>query len=888
MKRSLRSWLWRVSVEQEVEEELALHIELRTRELMARGVDPSEARQQALRRMGDLREVRRELVELGRRRDREMNLTRWMNEFREDVRFALRQLRAAPLFTLVAVATLALGLGANTAIFALVDAALLRPLPFGEPERLVALFETSSRTGRGSVSPLNMLDWKARGTSLDAVAGYVQNIGGMVMEGKDGQAETAARQWVTSEIFNVLGVRPLAGRVFDAADDKAGRNVVVLAESFWRKRFDADLRVIGREIRLDGDLFTVVGVAPGSFQLIGPSDMWAMRSLEGLPPRARGSRALGVVGRLKGGVSRASAEAELKNLAAALATEFPATNTGRGVAVLPLRDAVVGADLRTTSFVFLGVVGLVLLLCCANVANLLLARASARTRELAVRAALGAGRGRIMRQMMTESVVLSAIGGIAGLAVGAAIVSAAPSLIPIGVLPGLVTLEFDLRLVFFCSAATLLVGVLFGVAPAFQATNFSASEAMGADPRTTASPGGKTRAFLVTSEVATAVLLLFSSGLLLRSFLAVDTFDRGYRAESVLSLMVDPLSSQFETPEALQGFFDQVETEVRAVPGVRDMGWTTDLPLGGFGGAGLVYEIVGDPPVEEGVRPTTQFQAASPSYFTTLDLPVVTGRAFDATDTRTSPPVALVNEAFARSIGSRSPIGLRVALKSASNPTAPPTVREIVGVVRQVKGRPDEERDFVQIYAPFAQALDDDAYLVVSPASGDASALAKSVRGAISKVDRQQLVSVREIQTLRDIDWAATGRHRFRAVLVGAFAALALLLAMVGVFGILAYSVQQRIRDLGVRRALGASTRDIVKEVVVGAARLVGAGSFVGLVAAALLSRGLSSLLFGVQPLDLATAAAVIVMVVIAGGGSVAVPAFRAARIDPAAALRTK
>ena len=814
-----------------------------------------------------------------------MRVTRWLEELVDDLKFAFRQLRHSPAFTLVATLTLALGIGANSAIFALVDATLLRPLPYGEPERLVAIWENSATTARSYVSPLNMLDWNARGRSFETIAGFTPTVGGMVMAGADGNAETVSRQWVTTGIFDVLGVTPIAGRTFSADDEAKRANVVVMSEAFWRTRYNSDPSVIGREIRLDGSLWTVVGIVPKDFQLIGQSSLWAMRPITNLPPRARGAYMLQVVGRLKPGVSIKAAEADLAAVAAGLAREFPETNKTRGVALERMHDSLIGDDLRRTSMLFLGVVGFVLLICCANVANLLLARATVRRRELAVRSALGAGRRRIIRQLLTESIVLSLIGGALGCGVGAAILSVAPSLIPQGLLPPTVTLTFDMRVVAFCAGAALLVGLVFGVMPAWKATDFSSAEVLGSDTRTMTG-GGRLRGLLVVGEVATAVLLLFGAGLLLRTLMAVEGFDRGYRADSVLSMLVDPLGSKYPTPESLQQFYDEVETEITGVPGVASVAWADSLPLDFFDSGGVSFEIVGDPPVDISQRPSTAYQVVSPAYFSTLDLPILAGRAFDRRDTRDGVPVCIVNEAFARSFHGRSPIGQRVALRPTGSPQEKPMVREIVGVARQVKGRPDEIKGFVQLYVPMAQDLSDDMFVVVRPKSGRAEALAGSVRAAISRVDKEQLVSVRSVTTLEDIAWAATGRHRFRAVMVIAFAALALVLAMVGLFGILAYSVQQHVRDFGVRRALGATTNDVLRLVVANAVRVVATGAAIGLVLSAVCGRLIQTMLFGVQPLDLATFAFVTIVLGVIAALSIVGPAWRAARIDPAVALR--
>jgi putative ABC transport system permease protein len=666
----------------------------------------------------------------------------------------------------------------------------------------------------------------------------------------------------------------------------------VISEGYWETGFGRDPSIVGRDIRMDGELWTIVGVMPKSFEILGRTSMWAMRPFPpSMPPRARAAYQLQVVGRIKPGVAIAAAQADLGAVAEGLAREFPEFNTGRSVRIEPMHDTMIGSDLKTTSMLFLGVVGFVLLICCANVANLLLARATTRTRELAVRSALGASRGRIIRQLLTESLLLSWLGGIAGIAVGAAILRVAPVLIPQGLLPPTVVPAFDLRVVAFCLAAAAVVGIVFGVAPAWQATNFSAPEVIGADSRTTTGGGGALRGLLVIGEVATAVLLLFGAGLLLRTLLAVYDFDRGYRAGSVLSMLVDPLGNSYPTPERLQQFFDQLDAEVRAVPGVADVAFSSAPPLGeSLFGDDYVwsYAIVGDPPVEDARQPTTAFQIVSPTYFSTLELPIVAGRAFDARDTLQSPKVVIVNEAFARSLGHRDPIGLQVSYNVADSPNAKPRVAEIVGVAKQVKFRPDEARDYVQLYVPLTQDLVDDMLIMVRPESGRADALAPEVRGAIARIDRAQLVGVADVTTLEDIEWAATGRHRFRATLATAFAVLALLLAMVGVFGTLAYTVQQRVRDFGVRRALGATTSDVMTMVISSAARMIAAGAIAGLVLAAAFSRLIASMLFGVQPLDAATFALVAAVLAVTGALAIAGPAWRAARIDPAAALRSK
>ena len=887
MKQSLRSWLWRVPLAQEVDEEIGFHVEMRTRELTAAGMDPAEARRTALARLGDVSDLRRTCIDLGRKRDRQMSVFQWLDEFRHDVRFALRQMQATPAFTFVAALTLALGIGANSAIFALVDATLLRPLPFRDPDRVVMLWERTQGGARSGVSPLNLIDWTTGSQTLAGTAGYLQGVGGMVMRGADGASETVSRQWVSSGFFEVLGVAPLVGRLFQASDDYANNDAVVLSEPYWRARFASDPAIVGRDLVLDGEPYTVVGVAPASFRWTEHSSIWGLVRIRP-EPRLRTAYFLRGIGRLSPGATIEAARAEVSAVAAELARTLP-ENRGRGVTVASAREGLVGSDLRVTSMLFLGVVGFVLLICCANVANLLLARATARGRELAIRSALGAGRGRVVRQLLTESFVLAVVGGVMGAGIGAAILAVAPAIIPPGVLPAAVTVSFDARVVMFCAGAALLVGGLFGLAPAWQASDLTSARVIASDTRTSTGRGGTLRGVLVVAEVATAVLLLVGAGLLLRTLLAVQNVDRGYRADEILTMVVDPLGSRYPTNASLQQFYDEVAREIEAVPGVRRVAWASTLPLGPSYGGQRAFTVVGDAPLDDNRRPLADHQIVSHSYFGALDLPIVDGRAFSDRDTGASPLVCIVNEAFVRThLQGGNPIGRRVALTPPNAPQQTPVEREIVGVARQVKGRPDEPEALVQIYVPMTQHALDDTFLLVRPASGKAATLASVVRAAIGRIDTAQLVSVGAALTLDDVAREATSTHRFRAVLVVAFAGLALLLAMVGVFGILAYSVQQRMRDFAVRRAMGATTSDVLRLVAGSAARVVVTGAAIGLLFATALSRVLRSVLFGVEPLDPTTFAWVALLLAVTATAAIAGPAWRAARIDPAVALHSR
>jgi putative ABC transport system permease protein len=879
--------------EAEIIEELSQHLDERYDELRRNGMADAEATRLALDELQDPEALASQMRPL-----KQANIPEpvthgaprgsFIQGFSQDIRYAFRTMRKAPGFTAAVVVTLALGIGVNSAIFALVDATLLRPLPFPTADRLVVLFERSEANARGRVSPLNLADWHERNRTFETMGGFVPAVGGMVMGTTHGLPDTVPRQWVTARYFDALGVKPVAGRLFQQSDDTPQGSVVVLSESCWRTRFGADPSVIGTQIHLDGDPWTIVGVAPDDAQVL-QTDIWAMIPITGAPPPVRGQYFFNVVGRMKPGVDVDAARSDLAAVAAGLAGEFPKTNAGRSVTLEPMRDYVIGGDLRQTSALFLGVVGIVLFICCANIANLLLTRATVRTRELALRSALGADRSRVFRQLLTESLVLSVIGGALGLAVGSAIIQAAPSLIPPGLLPSSVSLTFDLRVVAFCAVTAILVGLLFGLAPAWQATGIASAPALGSDTRTTTGRGGRLRSVLVAGEVATAVLLLVGAGLLLRTLLAVEGVDRGYRADRVLTMIVDPMGSRYPTDEAELRFYKAVEDEVKTLPAVRGVAWATTLPLGRSYEGNQFFEIVGDAQRPASQRPSADYQIVSPAYFSTLEIPIVAGRAFDDRDVPGNVPVCIVNEAFVRDhLQGRSPVGVKIAIRASGAADAQAVVREIVGVARQVKGRPDEREDLLQIYVPMAQDTPGDVYMLVRAASGDAQALGPSVRAALARIDKEQLVSVRDLMTLDEIAATATARHRFRAVLALTFAGLALMLAMVGLFGVLAYSVQQRVREFGVRRALGATAQDVFRTVASSAARVITAGAVVGGVLSIVLGQFISTMLFGVEPLDPLTFALVALVVGVTAAIATAAPAWRATRVDPVIALRAE
>jgi putative ABC transport system permease protein len=817
-----------------------------------------------------------------------MRLTERLEEVRRDIRLAVRQLISARGFSLVAALTLALGIGVNSAIFSLADAALMRPLPFGEPERLVMLWERTPTSPRTGVSPLNMRDWNLQSRSFDGIA-YVQRGmgGGPLLTAPDGSIETAERQSTSANFFDVLEVVPIVGRTFKPEDDGPSPRVVLLGEAVWRRRFSSDPSIVGRLVRLNGQPYTVVGVVANTVQFSRPAEIWTLSPQFPDIPILRAQRAFDVVARLKTGVTIEAAQAELGVIADRLALAYPESNKGTGVIVEPIRAGIVGRDLATTSVFLLGVVGFVLLLCCANVANLLLVRAAARAREIAVRSALGAARGRIIRLLLTESLVLAVLGGVLGIGVGAAILRAAPALIPPGLLPAAVTPAFDLRVVMFGLSAALAVGVVFGAIPAWQATGASLTGVMASESRSTTSASRRFRGLLVSGEVAAAVVLLCGAGLLLQTLLRLVGGDTGYRAtsESVLTLdfsVPTGKSSRYPTPEAITQFYGAVGRDVSALPEVRRVGWASSLPYGTSELGRWAFAIVGDPQLDVRDRPRAEYTTADPGFFSTLDLPIVSGRGFTERDTQQTVPVCLVNEALVRRhFKDRDPIGARLSL---TPPDGPAQIREIVGVARQTSGEPDAPEQLLQVYVPLAQFPTGDVYMVVQPSAGAAETLTPLVRRVVAKIDPD--LPVRRDRTLETLSVASTAGYRFRAQMVGTFAALALVLAMVGVFGVLAYTVQQRQREIGVRMALGATSLRVTWLVFRDAGWMIATGAVVGMVLAGLSGRLVATFLFGVDPLDPVTFVSVPVLILLTAIAAAAAPAWRASRINPADAFR--
>jgi putative ABC transport system permease protein len=797
-----------------------------------------------------------------------------------DLIYATRVLRQAPGFTVIALAVLAIGIGANCAIFTLVDAALLRPLPFGHPNELVQVWEKPPGHDRNAVSPLNFLDWSEQNQVFASMTGVSGNSRTMLTAGTP---ERVHGQAVTLRFFDVLGVAPAAGRTFTAEDAEPGTNVIVVSEAMWRTRFGANPKLVGSSIVMDGEPWTVIGVMPANFEILYEAEYWTLFNI-GRRPELRLPHYLRVFGRLKPGVSVEQARAAMDVIGENLAREYPETNKGWGISMLPLHDATVGANLRTTSLVLAGVVGLVLLMACANVANLLLARGAGRSREIAVRAALGGSRGRILGQLLTESGLLAFLGGAAGIALAWTVVLAAPRFLPTDTLPAGVRLALDLRVVAFSAALTMLTGLLFGLAPAWQAARISLTDALRAGGQAATEGMGLFRSALAVAEIAVAVMLVAGAGLLLRTLVSLDQVDTGVRADHVLTAQLSLSGVRYRKPASTLPLYQAVEREVAALPGVQSAAFSTTLPTQGWD-IGMPAELVDRPVADPSKRKSVHYQMVSPRYFETLGIPLLAGRAFTGHDDAASAPVCIVNEEFVRQyLEGREPVGMRVRIEAMGETGPVPVVREIVGVIRQVQvDGPEELRKSPEAYVPLAQNPWFWGALSVRT-GGDPAMMTHAVKEAIARVDRNQPVG--RIRTMQELIGETVAQPRFRAELVGAFAGLALVLAAVGIFGLLAFSVSQRMREFGIRSALGAQAGDILRLVIVGGLRITTLGVAIGTAAAAGLTKSLGSLLFGVKPLDPATFLAAPVVLALVALLACGAPAMRAARVDPAVALR--
>jgi putative ABC transport system permease protein len=807
-----------------------------------------------------------------------------MSQFLQDLRFGARGLAKSPGFAAVALATIALGIGANTAIFSVVDAVLLRPLPFPEPERLVAVFQTQARqdVGQTGASYPNYADWQARAQSFDGLAAIRMHDYTLT---EQGDPVLLIAGTVTSNLFRILQVPPLLGRGLTASDDEpSAAPVAVIGERLWRSRFHADAAIVGKSILLDRQACTVVGVMPAAFKTppeSPPAELWLPLTHDpvfGDLSKRRAGHYLRIVARLKPGTPIVSAEAELAAIQSTLSRDYPKENEGWGVRIVPLAESLVGG-VRTALLVLLAAVGLVFGIACVNVANLLLARASARSREVAIRTALGASRGRLVRQFLAEGLVLAVGGGALGFAMAAASLRALRAWLPPD-LPRVSEIGLDGSVLFFALAVSLLSAIVFGVVPAFQAPSANLSGALKQGSAGAGEGRGKRRlrSLLVITETALAFVLLIGAGLLTKSFLRLQSVALGFRTSDILTAGLSLPRSQYSKPEEWIGFYERLVGRLQTEPGVEAAAAVLPLPLTG-GGLNFGFTIEGRTAAAPGADLTANYTALTPDYFRVLGIPLLRGRLFAASDAAASPKVCVISDAFARRhFGSEDPLGQRLVFGFKEG-----VARTIVGIVGDVKrdglGAPSQP----EMYVPFEQDPWWAAYLAIRT-KGDPAALTAAVRREVSALD--PTLPVADIEPMTKIVSESVQQPRFRTRLLGLFGLTALLLAILGIYGVIAYDVGRRAREIGIRLALGARKEDIQRLVFGHGLALTGVGLAAGFAGAVTLTRFLSSLLFETRPLDVVTYAGVALLLLAASVFACWIPARRALRVDPIRALR--
>jgi len=817
-----------------------------------------------------------------------------------DIRYGIRQLIKHPGFTLIAVLTLALGIGANTAIFSVVNAVLLKPLPFPAPEELVAiggidLTETVSPPKLSSMCYPDFFDFREQNRSFSSMAVYRDRSLALV-EGQE--AQSIRGQKVSGEFFDVLGIKPILGRGFTRADEQAGGGPggfkVVLSDSFWQSHFNRADNVIGRVLMLDGRPHTVIGVMPQGFQFPIQTDLIELYTTiaddastpDGSAPmtQQRGSHSLLGIGRIKTDVPLAQANAELRALAGALEKKYPDTNTRWSAGSQPLRDEIVG-DVRTGLYVLFGAVACLLLIANANVANLMLARASVRGKEIALRAALGASRGRIIRQLLTESVLLAGLGGLLGLLIAQwgteALIAAVPQNIPRAG-----TIQLDAAVLGFTLLISLGTGIIFGLVPAWQASHVDLNTALKSGTRGGGGVEGKHRArnALVMTEVALALILLICASLLIQSFARLGRVQTGMRTERLFTARIGLPEAAYPKPESIIAFFDQLMPRLRAIPGVESVTAVWPLPLSGSNNVSS-FDIE-EHPMPEGQQPDSPMRIVGSDYFKTMGVPVRQGRGFEQTDQFKSTPVVIVNEQFVQKFFPGQNVVGKHIKPSWGIGDEKPLMRTIVGVVGNVKHRTLNMEFTPEVYLSASQIPMDSMSIVARTNISNPAAITSAVRSELAAVDRN--IPLVRVRVFDEYLARALARPRFNALLLSIFAGTALLLTAIGIYGVMAYSVSQRTSEIGIRIALGAGKNSIFRLVVGQAMAIVAISLVVGLVGAFAATRLLNSLLFGVGASDPITFLAIVLLVSIVAFLAAWLPARRATRVDPIVALRAE
>jgi putative ABC transport system permease protein len=797
----------------------------------------------------------------------------------KDIRYGVRSLLKRPGFTFIAIITLGLGIGANSAIFSVVNGVLWRPLSYSNPQQLVMVWENHQARGgpaREWFSPSDFQDWRDQNSSFSHLSAL--NNWAPTLTGRD-EPEPLVGATVSHDMFTLLGIAPALGRSFLPEEDQPkAPNVVVLSHELWQRRFNSDQTIVGKSVSLNQESYSVLGVMPAGFQfpVIPNAQLW--RTVQpGLSPTCqRGCFVLRVIGRLKSETTIERAQADTANVAAHLAEQYPDTNSKVGATLVPLHEQLVG-NIKRPLLVLLGAVGFVLLIACANVANLMLARAATRRREMALRSALGAGRGRMIRQLLTESAVLASVGGAVGLVLAFWLLRLLLSLSPPGT-PGLEKIGIDIYVLGFTLLVAVLTGLLFGLAPALRLSKADLSRSLRSTGKGApeGSGGGRLRGALVVAEVALALILLIGSGLLIKSFILLQRVDPGFNPEHLITLRLILNRTSYPNPPQLTDFYSQLLDRVKAVPGVQSAGLISTLPLSG-NNTDTSFLIEGHPPPSQNQEPVAWYNSVSPDYFQAMELRVIKGRSFTALDNEKSPLVVIISETLARRyFPNEEPLGKRIG-------PGPDRWREIVGVVRDVKHFGLDADTPPTMYFPMRQVPARAMNLVVRT-SGDPLSLTPSLRAQVWAGDRN--LAIANLGTMKDLVSTSIIQQRFILLLLGCFAALALLLAAVGIYGVMSYLVTQRTHEIGIRMALGARMGDVLKLIVRNGIALTLIGVAIGLALAFALTRLMTSLLFGVTPTDAMTFALVSTGLVLVALVACFIPARRATKVDPLVALR--
>jgi len=871
--RQLRAWLVRLAdlpgrarQEREFAEELESHLQMHVEDNLRAGLTPEEARRQALIKLGG--------IEPTKERHREQRGLPAIETLAQDLRYGLRMLARSPGFTAVAVITLALGIGANTAIFSVVNAVLLRPLPFSEPERLMMVWNKGVEAAGGDRTPLavaDLLDWRSQNQSFESVDAFQYSFYNYT-GGETPERILSAR--VTAGFFTTLGVQPALGRTFLPEEERPGADrVVIISQEFWRKHFGADPEAVGRALNLSDTSFTIVGVMPEAFDF--PSrkvELWA--ALQLATPQRRGPYFLSGLARLKPGVTVEQARAETASMSSGM------TNEQLDFNVLPVAEFITG-DARPALLVLLVAVTLVLLIASANVANLLLARAAAREKEISIRAALGASRVRIIRQLLSESLLLALLGGALGVLLAMWGVSIMLKLAPEGI-PRLEQIRIDARVLGWTALVSLATGIIFGLAPAFQGSRLNLNEALKEGGRSASEAVGKRRwrNLLVISELAMATMLLIGAGLLVESFYRLQLVNPGVNAERVLTMEIALRGARYAEAQQVRSFYGQLVERVGALPGVRAVAVSNSLPPDERDFSSD-FRVEGQPVDPDEGAPVADIIIVSNNYFSALGLPLSRGRYFSEADSADAPRVIIINETLARQFFAREdPVGKRL---NRGDERAP-VWAEIVGVVGDVKYTGLEAEMQPAIYEAAAQNPSWGMFLIVKTETSDPLSLTSAVYNEIRSLDPALPVS--RISSLEQRFSTAVTQPRFRTILIAVFAAIALILASVGIYGVVSYTVTQRTQEMGIRMALGARARDVLALLLKQGMLLALIGVGTGLVAAFALTRLMESLLFGVSATDPVTFIAIAMLLIAVALLASYIPARRATKVDPMAALR--